>query len=152
MDDDHKPAECAKDSNLALADIQRRLAKANAERDALEGLVDELRDSNCDKIMAMTEDQINALTRMDGSNPDDVARLGRQAIDLAVLATKNEKQQARIAELEAQVDALKVDAERYRWLREGCDHKGGEANRIVTREYGGDWDAAIDAAMKESGQ
>jgi len=60
--------------------------------------------------------------------------------------------QARIAELEAQVDALKVDAERYGWLREGCDHKGGEANRIVTREYGGDWDAAIDAAMKESGQ
>lgn len=42
---------------------------------------------------------------------------------------------------------LRKDAERYRWLREQCSHKGTEGSRIAANEYGMDWDAAIDAAM-----
>lgn len=48
---------------------------------------------------------------------------------------------------EAELEALRKDAERYRWLREQCSHKGTEGSRIAANEYGMDWDAAIDAAM-----
>lgn len=41
-----------------------------------------------------------------------------------------------------------ADAERYRWLRDGCNEKAGEATRIAQRCYGLEWDAAIDAAIQ----
>lgn len=44
------------------------------------------------------------------------------------------------------VAALRADAERYRWLRDGCDDKLSEATRIAADCYGMEWDAAIDAA------
>lgn len=47
----------------------------------------------------------------------------------------------------AEIAELRKDAERYRWLREQCSHKGTEGSRIAANEYGMDWDAAIDAAM-----
>jgi len=42
-----------------------------------------------------------------------------------------------------------VDAQRYRWLRDQCNHKGTEGSRIASREYGMDWDTAIDKAMRK---
>lgn len=44
------------------------------------------------------------------------------------------------------VDADKRDAERYRWLRDGCDEKHSRASHIAKHCYGLEWDAAIDAA------
>jgi len=65
--------------------------------------------SNCDKIMAMSDEQVAALTRLDGSNPDDAARLARQAFELS-------QQKVRITDLESQlkmrlayVDVLEAD-------------------------------------------
>lgn len=60
----------------------------------LEGQVAELTESECDKIMAMSDDQISALLRQDGHDPADVARLGQQAVKLAV-------QEVKLKELEA---------------------------------------------------
>jgi hypothetical protein len=56
-------------------------------------------DSNVDKIMAMTDDQVAALTRLDGSNPEDSARLGKQACELAIAAVRIAEQDEEIARL-----------------------------------------------------
>jgi hypothetical protein len=47
----------------------------------------------------------------------------------------------------AELAALRKDAERYRWLREGCNEKQSAASRIAADCYGMEWDAKIDAAM-----
>ena len=52
--------------------------------EALEAELAALRDSECDKIMAMSETQINALTRIQGSNPEDIAQLGRMTARAAI--------------------------------------------------------------------
>lgn len=54
----------------------------------------------------------------------------------------------RNAALLDEIERLRLDAARYRWLRDGCCDKGTEASRIANNEYGMDWDATIDAAMK----
>ena len=78
---------------------------------ALEAELAKFAESECDKIMAMSEEQITALTRMQGSNPDDVAKICRMACDLAL-------KDVAIQRLEAELAACKKDAERYRWLRD----------------------------------
>jgi hypothetical protein len=45
---------------------------------------------------------------------------------------------------------MKRDAERYRWLRDGCNEKRSAASRIAADCYGLEWDARIDAAMAEA--
>lgn len=50
----------------------------------LEGIVEKLTDSECDKIMAMTEEQISALHRMEGHDPEDIAKLGKLTARLAI--------------------------------------------------------------------
>jgi hypothetical protein len=47
--------------------------------------------------------------------------------------------------------ALRKDAARYRWLRDGCDEKKSAASRIAADCYGLEWDAKIDAAMAGQG-
>jgi hypothetical protein len=42
------------------------------------------------------------------------------------------------------------DAERYRWLRDGCDTKGSSASHIAANCYGMEWDAKIDAAIQKA--
>ena len=73
--------------------------------EALEAELAALRDSECDKIMAMSETQINALTRMQGSNPKDIAQLGRMAARAAI-------KDVEINRLRAELAACKRDAER----------------------------------------
>ena len=51
----------------------------------------------------------------------------------------------------AQADSVQEDAARYRWLREGNDAKHGAAWYVAVNLYGGEWDAAIDAAMNKGG-
>lgn len=48
-----------------------------------------------------------------------------------------------IREVLAERDELRKDAERYRWLRDSPD------SEPVVRLFRREWDAAIDAAMKE---
>lgn len=43
------------------------------------------------------------------------------------------------------------DAERYRWLREGCNEKWSAASRIAADCFGMEWDAKIDAEMAWQG-
>lgn len=71
-------------------------------------------------------------------------------------ATLLRTQHARIVDLEMERDALKADAERYRWLASSCrstsEHWGGRWSIVIdgpapTRHDCGDaFDAAIDAA------
>ena len=113
--------------------------------EALEAELAILRDSECDKIMAMSETQINALTRIQGSNPEDIAQLGRMTARAAI-------KDVEINRLRAELAACKRDAERYRWLTD--DHADADmrgrvddiAHHIQIRGKGNS-DAAIDAAM-----
>ena len=63
--------------------IQEELIEARAT-------IERLLDSEQDKIMAMSEDQINAALRLEGRDPEDVARLGKQAAKLALLTVEKE--------------------------------------------------------------
>ena len=92
---------------LAAVEKLNTLAKLIAEREAEREA--KLRDSECEKIMAMSEQQITALTRMQGSNPDDVAKIGKMACDLAL-------KDVAIQRLEAELAACKRDAELLDWL------------------------------------
>ncbi len=49
-----------------------------------------------------------------------------------------------------EIERLRKDAARYRWLRHGCDEKWSRATHIAANYYGSEWDAAIDAAMERS--
>lgn len=42
-------------------------------------------DQNIDKLMALSDEQVTALTRLEGHDPDDVARLCKQVIEIARL-------------------------------------------------------------------
>ncbi|URI08793.1 hypothetical protein MW290_24765 [Aquincola tertiaricarbonis] len=76
------------------------------------------------------------------------ADIGRQ-MDLWLAA----RSAAAVAELQAQVEALRADAERYRWLRrwKGQEHEPPftVCHEVDGTLWGGDLDAAIDAARKE---
>jgi hypothetical protein len=55
--------------------------------------------------------------------------------------------QAATLAAEARIRELEADAERYRWLREGCNDKGSAASFLVENYYGMEWDEKIDAAL-----
>ena len=48
------------------------------------------------------------------------------------------------------LEKAEKDAERYRWLRDGCDEKGNAASHIAANCYGMEWNALIDTAMEAS--
>lgn len=50
--------------------------------------------------------------------------------------------------LTAQLDALRADAERYRWLRATTNWVTSNGERVDVRNNPGLWDTAIDAAKK----
>jgi len=62
-------------------------------------------DSNLQKILAMSDEQVTALTRLDGSNPDDVAALARKAMQCAVLTVERDELRA---DLDAERDAAEL--------------------------------------------
>lgn len=73
---------------------------------------------------------------------------------------QRERAFAELRRLHAEVEALRADAERYRWLAAHCrstsEHWGGRWSIIVdgpapqSHDSEDDFDAAIDAARKES--
>ena len=59
--------------------------------------------------------------------------------------------QASEQRLIAEMATLRKNAERYLWLREGCNEKRSAASRIAADCFGLEWDAKIDAAMAGQG-
>jgi hypothetical protein len=68
-------------------ELRAELAKS---KQCLQGSID----SNLNKLLEMTDEQVTALTRLEGSNPEDVAALARKTMELAVANVK-------LSELEA---------------------------------------------------
>lgn len=101
-----------------MSDIQKRL-RASLGFDAINGSEEER--AVCAKQMS------DAATHIDTLESD----LARVTAELAACKEENE--------------ALRKDAERYRWLRENS----AEANRVYFDFAGNMLDAAIDAAIKE---
>jgi hypothetical protein len=91
-----------KDAAYIAAANPSAILELLAERDALAAKVNEMIDSECDKIMAMSDNQISAMLRQDGRNPDDVATIGKQAAQLAVNAVK-------LSQLEAERDEIQAE-------------------------------------------
>jgi chromosome segregation ATPase len=60
----------------------------DAKIQSLELKIESLTDANIDRVLTMTDDQITALTVMDGHNPHDVAKIGRHAAETAILKSK----------------------------------------------------------------
>lgn len=54
----------------------------------LERKIKSMVDENVDKVLAMSDKQVTALTVMDGHNPDDVAKISRHAAETAILKSK----------------------------------------------------------------
>jgi hypothetical protein len=115
--------------------------------EALEAELAALRDSECDKIMAMSETQINALTRIQGSNPEDIAQLGRMTARAAI-------KDVEINRLRAELSACKRDAAKHRFLDVTCSQCGrnfGPGNFGFSRcedHTGESYNLGIDAAAK----
>lgn len=81
-------------SNLSRCETEKGLRILE-----LEHIVESMRDSQIDKLLAMTDEQVTALCRLEGSNPDDSARIAKQAMQLAGA-------NVRVAGLEQQRDEL----------------------------------------------
>lgn len=59
-------------------------------------------DCNLNKLLAMTDEQVTALTRLEGSNPEEVAALARKTMELAVANVKLATAEEKLAALESQ--------------------------------------------------
>ena len=55
-----------------------------------------------------------------------------------------------IAKLRAEADAQRVDAERYRWLRDTPWFDNYEVRSVISHQQNAVWDETIDAAMGAS--
>lgn len=125
-------------NTIAPPEVAAKLTALAEHVSKREAELAKLRDSECDKIMAMTEEQITALTRMQGSNPDDVAKIGKMACDLAL-------KDFAIRQLEAELAACRKDAARYLLLRDiGATFYIGDTRHHVCEAA---MDAAADAAL-----
>ncbi len=60
-----------------------------------------------------------------------------------------EKLVAALGQQAAQIEALRADAERYRWLRRTTNAVTSKGERIDVRNNPDLWDAAIDAALRQ---
>lgn len=76
----------------------------------------------------------------------EIERLRHEATEMSDMLLR---QVTTITDLLAENDALRVDADRYRWLRDVNDWPSTEVwNKIVNRTDSKEWDEAIDAAMR----
>mgnify|MGYP002681961300 CR=1 FL=1 len=92
--------------NAALDDPRTDLTMAACEVIvALKEQVAQLQDSSIDKLMGLTDEQVTALTRLEGSNPDDAERIAKQAMKLAMLNVELTTLQSKSAAL---VDTLSL--------------------------------------------
>lgn len=128
--------------NAALDAVKNALAPGAEQQDALQ---------------AEVLDMVRMLETNEWADHCGKSELG-QRLEWAITALQNRI--AKLTKSSSQQDADKVDADRYRWLRERSNHAApvqvaryfGPCYRSGTRIYGADIDAAIDAASKEPGQ
>lgn len=81
---------------LANHDAVRDLLIASRQRVAeLEAQFAGLQDDMCNKVMAMTDDQINAALRLEGRDPKDADTISKQALKLATLTVERDAATAR---------------------------------------------------------
>jgi hypothetical protein len=109
-----------------------KLSDAESRVYELENELEKAVDTNLDKIMAMPDEQVLALTRLEGSNPDDVAALARMTIDLATVTIERD---ALKTELEALQNQEPV-AWRYRikadWVTTGLTGCHAQSRNLKT--------------------
>lgn len=60
----------------------------------LKAKLEEMTDNNLDKIMEMSDEQIRALSAFEGHNPDDDAKIAKQAAEIAILKHKLSEKKA----------------------------------------------------------
>lgn len=86
----------------------------------LEGIADKLRDDGINKIMAASDEQINALCRMEGSNPEDVEKLTKKVMELAIANTRIKQLTEKLAAAERVLvecrSSVKMDLQNYERL------------------------------------
>lgn len=104
---------CATSDDAAeyIESLERDLAAARA-------IGEKAIDFATDKIMAMSDEQIFALTRLEGHDPADIASLGKQAAKLALLTAELEREKERTTTAER--DAAQLQEEN-RLLHKACD-------------------------------
>lgn len=98
--------------------LERELSSERASRIKAEEERDRLLDSECDKIMAMPENRVEALIASTGQRPEDAAKLAWQAAKIALLQHDLKQAEARAeqARQAALVQAIQVVEH---WLEEG---------------------------------
>jgi hypothetical protein len=102
-----------------------KLSDAESRVYELENELEKAVDTNLDKIMAMPDEQVLALTRLEGSNPDDVAALARMTIDLATVTIERD---ALRKELEALESVHREQKDKLRAEKHGVSMLLGDAS------------------------
>lgn len=80
---------------------------------------------------------------------DHEAEVARLRVELNAATKAGLDAIATICEKGREADALRVDAERYRWLRDTPWFDNYELRSVIAHQQNALWDKAIDAAMGE---
>lgn len=105
--------------NSELSQRDSDIHKLQDDRRDDRAIIERLRNDAINKVMTMPDAQINALCRIEGSNPNDVAKLATNAMEIAALkvdltAAKDQAAIERAAALEEAESALAAEAEKWR--------------------------------------
>ena len=87
-----------------LSRLQSERDEEKAAREEAERTIERLTDDAMHKILDMSEDQLNALCRLEGRDPKDAERLSKQAVKLALLMNDLQKSESLVASLRAQLE------------------------------------------------
>ena len=72
-----------------LESLRAQVAELKAENGRLQAVVDQSIDDGIDKVMAMSDEQINALAGYEGRSPEDQATIAKQCFEIAALRVEN---------------------------------------------------------------
>lgn len=111
-----KLADIDREAHRGLGEENERLLKANRSletalgqaREELERVRDAAVDESMNKILAMSDEQITALSRLEGHDPKDEATIARQAGELAMLTVDNDSLRERASAAEADAAQMRV--------------------------------------------
>lgn len=113
------PKKCEAVANGWRGKVER-LEKKLAELESLyaEKCLQDPIDCNLNKLLAMTDEQVTALTRLEGSNPEEVAALARKTMELAIANVKLAAAETSANELRRAVAEL-IGADPETWPNHG---------------------------------
>ena len=108
------------------------------------------RPKDLDAALARVAELAEAFNKVCAENADFVAESIKDETRIAELEARLKHCEGHAAELEAEVKMLRLDGERYRWLRKNGGFFAPTLRRhLVYTDGDWDYDAAIDAAMEE---